>query len=426
VPPTPLAPQVLFPRAYGATAGWLHGLRPWQDQLLASCQAQLRAAVAGDAQLAALCGAADVSVRSKSLFSVMRKLLRLDDMAKGGRRRTDLFDLLGMRVIVQPRQQGAGAGAAGDDAAAAAAEADAVAACYRVQQLAQQLWQPVGERCKDYIVHPKENGYQSLHAVLLLVQPQQPQQPAQPTAASHQQHAPEQTHQQHSHQQLQQHQHHSQQPNQQQQPWEEAPQPGCFLELQIRTAAMHAAATRGSASHGAYKGGLEARQAAALGAWTQELQRRLAAAPGSHQQLPAPAEATAPAAVAAGRSSGGGQHHGAGGQASRAEGASPQGAGSGGAGPLVSEAAEAQPGFSAAAPQQVPAMASLFSHLDLDGDGELDVHELTNLMQEMGLANPGAGARALMQVRGEGEGGGGGVGWLPADLGRRSRGVMTD
>ena len=41
--------------------------------------------------------------RTKSLFSTMKKLLRLGDMAKGGRERDEVTDLLGMRAVLQPR-----------------------------------------------------------------------------------------------------------------------------------------------------------------------------------------------------------------------------------------------------------------------------------------------------------------------------------
>ncbi len=53
----------------------------------------------------------------------MKKLLRLSEVARGGRRREDIFDLMGLRVVVAPR----------DDLPQAAAEEAAVRACYRVQ-----------------------------------------------------------------------------------------------------------------------------------------------------------------------------------------------------------------------------------------------------------------------------------------------------
>lgn len=45
-----------------------------------------------------------VRARTKSLFSIMKKLLRLEDLSKGGRSKEEIFDVLGMRAIVQPRQ----------------------------------------------------------------------------------------------------------------------------------------------------------------------------------------------------------------------------------------------------------------------------------------------------------------------------------
>ncbi len=41
-------------------------------------------------------------------------------------------------------------------------------ACYRVRQVAQELWDPLLERDKDYIAKPKANGYRSLHSTLLV------------------------------------------------------------------------------------------------------------------------------------------------------------------------------------------------------------------------------------------------------------------
>jgi len=56
--------------------------------------------------------------RTKSLFSTMKKLLRLDDLAAGGREREDVHDLLALRVIVEPRGD-----LLPDEAEAAAAQA---------------------------------------------------------------------------------------------------------------------------------------------------------------------------------------------------------------------------------------------------------------------------------------------------------------
>jgi hypothetical protein len=146
--------------------------------------------------------------------------------------------LLGLRMIVKPRSGGG----------PAAEEERGAQACYRVRQVAQQLWKDHPDRYKvrppptppllespllaareawplppgvldcpccsvtsgallwvqDYIGRPKKNGYQSLH---MLVQPS-PRAGAPP------------------------------------------------VELQIRTERMDAQAVSGAAAHGAYKGGL--------------------------------------------------------------------------------------------------------------------------------------------------------------------------
>ncbi len=44
--------------------------------------------------------AVQIQGRTKSLYSTMKKLLRLDDVARGGRGRDEVYDLLGLRVIV--------------------------------------------------------------------------------------------------------------------------------------------------------------------------------------------------------------------------------------------------------------------------------------------------------------------------------------
>jgi len=104
------------------------------------------------------------------------------------------------------------------------------------QEIAQQLWQPLPGRTKDYIAAPKHNGYQSLHSTLQLTQP------AAAAAAA----------------------------GGSSDPASSSSSSGSnavnlsYLELQVRTAAMHAAAEGGDAAHSGYKGRLERRQ---VGGW---------------------------------------------------------------------------------------------------------------------------------------------------------------
>lgn len=214
--------RVLFPRAYAETDAWLASVVGPATSTLASARDTLVAALAEDDSLAALAGGCEVRVRVKSLFSLMKKLLRLDDLGAGGRDRGALHDVLGMRVIVHPRSVEEDGGEDGDP------DADAVAACYAVRDAALRLWPRLPARDKDYIAAPKPNGYASLHVTLVVGGGD----------------SDDDT-------------------------FGAAPgPPAATLELQIRTAAMHAAAEHGHAAHTAYKGGMTPQQTAALAAWS--------------------------------------------------------------------------------------------------------------------------------------------------------------
>jgi hypothetical protein len=341
-------------------------------------------------------------VRTKSLHSVMRKLLRLDDLTAARRSRADLHDLLGLRVIVEPRQ--------GLDAASA--EDAAVAACYRLQALAHGMWAPLPGRSKDYVAAPKPNGYQSLHSTVWLCSGSPAaggggsgtvtlsswededtversggsggpgsagssnsggggssfaafsgrwaagEGPgigvAPPTAACA---APA-----------------FEAGEARGDPFSVEASLLCRVELQVRTAAMHAAAERGDAAHAGYKGGIDRRQVRKLQAWTAALQQRLAgkrqlqlpASRGLSPQLllPAPGQLAGAATVAT-------------------EPSAPAAA----AVPLPAALSSVEDEGAARA------AAALFDLLDSDGDGALSLEELSELIQQ--LQGPeGATARA--------------------------------
>jgi GTP pyrophosphokinase len=81
---------------------------------------------------------AQVTGRVKHVYSIWRK------MQKKHLAFSDLYDLRALRVLVPD-----------------------VATCYAVMALLHARWTPFVEQYTDYISHPKENGYQSLHTVLL-------------------------------------------------------------------------------------------------------------------------------------------------------------------------------------------------------------------------------------------------------------------
>ena len=78
----------------------------------------------------------EILSRVKSVRGIYNKL-------KAGKRWEDIYDLLGLRVLV-----------------------DTVEDCYRVIGLVQAKYQPIPNRFKDYIANPKANMYQSLHTTL--------------------------------------------------------------------------------------------------------------------------------------------------------------------------------------------------------------------------------------------------------------------
>jgi len=206
--------KVLFPKSYEETSRWLQSLSGEAEELLDTCREQLQSAIAANPTFHSLAGDILLRGRTKSLFSTMKKLLAMDNPQRGGRKRAEVNDLLGIRAVVLPRDDG---GRRPQDA-----EADATAACYVVQRVAHGLWAPIPERTKDYIATPKPNGYQSLHSTLVV--------PAGDGGAEAQ-----------------------------------------VLELQVRTNQMDQAAERGNAAHAAYKGGLDAAQARKLKSWTEHL-----------------------------------------------------------------------------------------------------------------------------------------------------------
>ncbi|MQM03752.1 hypothetical protein Taro_036541 [Colocasia esculenta] len=177
--------QYLFPHSYLYIDAWLRSheigrasVDMYREHLLES--------LIRDDELSCLVDDITIKGRYKSRFSTMKKVL------KDGRRPEDVHDVLGLRVILNPRP-------------AENTEERGRQACYRTHEVIKSLWKEIPSRVKDYVARPKANGYRSLHVAVDV---------------------------------------------------SDDGKPRALMEIQIRTTEMDALAAGGAASHALYKGGL--------------------------------------------------------------------------------------------------------------------------------------------------------------------------
>jgi len=126
-----LAFAALHPKRYAEIDHMVATRAPERDLYLAQVIEEVRA------RLAELRIDAEVTGRPKHLWSIYEK------MVVKGRGFDDIFDLIGIRVVV-----------------------DAVKDCYAALGSIHSTWTPVQGRFKDYIAMPKFNLYQSLHTTV--------------------------------------------------------------------------------------------------------------------------------------------------------------------------------------------------------------------------------------------------------------------
>ncbi len=127
-----LAFATLYPKRYDEIVRLVADRAPSRDtqltQVVEKVQSDLKAAKIR----------ADVTGRPKHYYSIYQKMI------VRGRDFTDIYDLVGIRVLV-----------------------DDVRDCYAALGTIHALWSPVPGRFKDYIAMPKFNMYQSLHTTVI-------------------------------------------------------------------------------------------------------------------------------------------------------------------------------------------------------------------------------------------------------------------
>lgn len=123
--------EYLMPNEHEAVSLLVGRKRAERDRYTKQSVALLKEALEEAGIKASVCG------RTKRLYSIHRKLRRYHAC---GRKFRDIYDLTGLRVIV-----------------------DSVVDCYLALGVVHEKWRPVVEEFDDYIAGPKENRYQSLH-----------------------------------------------------------------------------------------------------------------------------------------------------------------------------------------------------------------------------------------------------------------------
>ena len=124
--------RYLDPTNYKLVAKALENKRVHREDSIHAFIQQLQQAVAASRM------AVEIKGRPKHIYSIWQKMQRKNLPIE------ELYDLLAVRVVVQD-----------------------IAQCYEVLGLVHQHWTSIPKEFDDYIANPKNNGYQSLHTVIL-------------------------------------------------------------------------------------------------------------------------------------------------------------------------------------------------------------------------------------------------------------------
>ncbi len=145
--------RYLHPEAYQALTERLKATQEAREAVIQRAIQALQEILAQDELLQAQLSGYEITGRPKHLYSIWKK------MEREGKALEQIYDLLAVRVILEPRP-----------AEGKALELREKQVCYHVLGLVHALWQPIPGRVKDYIAVPKPNGYQSLHTTVIALE----------------------------------------------------------------------------------------------------------------------------------------------------------------------------------------------------------------------------------------------------------------
>lgn len=127
-----LAFEQLDPADYASLAADIKGMMKEREEIVTEATEIL------SSEVARMGVSAEISGRSKHLYSIFQKMQRLHKDVD------EIYDLMATRVLVSD-----------------------VRDCYAVLGIVHSLWKPIPGRFKDYVAMPKGNGYQSLHTTVV-------------------------------------------------------------------------------------------------------------------------------------------------------------------------------------------------------------------------------------------------------------------
>jgi (p)ppGpp synthase/HD superfamily hydrolase len=148
--------SLLYRRQYNVVTALQDGAETVGDSMklvLDDVTTQVRTMLEEDPEFSSVAENVVVTARVKEPYSMWRKMLRSNN-----KHVLNVPDALALRIVLDAKKQS-------EDEDPAVTRARKRALCYYVQELCTKRWEPLADnpRFKDYIEHPKGNGYQSLH-----------------------------------------------------------------------------------------------------------------------------------------------------------------------------------------------------------------------------------------------------------------------